>query len=1635
MTTYEADDAVVPSVHETLDSSGCYESRQYFNGLCRNQQVVDGLPMLEFPRLALRDSADRQEGCYEIDLQAALGALEFTCSSWRVQLGRTASDISVSASPSALLGSLANQAELHGRVVYSPTQPAETYDWPLDYGNTCDDWDKTLQPDCADADGTPLVNAPYWCASTWCYVDVNNCDASPLESVSFPGAVNVWWSIATCPAGGDAGGTAGCPCTSNANVVGGPGMLETGESAVLQYTSPAYSDCGVDRDCYIGSAGQFGRLELLPMTTLDLNMDTSLCMGGEFDDDNCLFKTGSALRLMGAGIEVEYNNSAPLPDVNVGAADVLRFSGLGNKTIAGALTIGSTASLEAAGGRVAIDGTITTAAESKLTVFDGELAFGGTGGSRRVEGQLTVLGGNVVFDSLTTVMATPIKTAPGAGQVKVSAGATLRLESTKRNIIDGGGLVNQGMLEVQAGDSICSVLSSTGAEASVRVAAGANLQVGVSEAAVGCPDVLAGTGGASNIGGFGLQNDGALVVEGAVSLTFDASYNSIASSASLEIRDRAVTTFARSTSPHVIGSPTLILSCGGCLHFAAGATISQPITGDGSGSIMVDAGATLSLGGATVEAHMNVTAGGVVSPASPGEEYCLPYCSSWTTAELASAPPQSRPGMASVGTVAIQGDVSFTSGGSYGVDVATVSLSTSDGVHGADKLTVRKGRVFVDGGKLAVRADAFLTMQAERWARNFSIVTADLAYGGVVGQFDDGSCTDLTMNDGSVWNDGVGYGCTERGAGVRVSCGPYGLTDQPKADEACCACGGGGKPSRSTLASTCTDITLHDGSPWDDGTGYGCTEYGAGEGVSCGPFGGEGGYNAEEACCACGGGVAVEHTARETGDPPFRVYYITKNDHDRAQQAGWQAGWFPLHPDRVERQAAAVDPAADDVGVPDCITREVCEASIVGPFRNASDIEWCDFTSAAAGSYPSCYKLCNEADQAAITAFTKKCTTVVQVVLEVRPALMDESATSSPTAFPTLYPTPEATNPERPPFDEVDFNIDFLAVNPTWSMATMVPTAAPTAFPTLEGYYMEATDKEVSVVSTTLSFPFSAEEAMHPVVQASLETGMAASLGLSADKVSVSITARRRRLTRSRFLVDSAAFDFAIESASGDPSEVEKLKNSVRGAASEGSIVAHVQQAAFERGVLTQALKDFERGISDLQLTDSNKVVTVYAPVRGLPDLVEGPDTGAVVSGPAPAPVAPVDADGNWFFQDADGNVYWWFWLAICGIVFVVGICCFQRQQQQKKKRKWEFTETTKRGSFGEIQTVGAQKQNRGMGGASSRSQVPSKQNGVDGAGGVEAANQVWQNGLAERGHGFDTQLKQQQSERQQMEGAGRGVLTPGTASQLVLGTAGQATGQAPKPQPERQPSWHESILGAVGLGGGESIASTADASSCDGSVNSEQQSRHRLPERTPSWHDSMLGMLGYPVEEDGVLPAQQRDVPGPPVPRSQQLQQQYPDPSRQQPVVNPFDSPRNNPMAPGSVHAPELYENVQAHSESYVETQHTMVDGKRVKHKHAHHHHHHHYHGEPGQDHIDHPHEHHHADDAESRDGSFSSYSGSETASVYSDDSEDPMMASNPAIRALRGGDHANRSPNATIFEEDRSNQVSKKKPGKVIV
>jgi hypothetical protein len=109
----------------------------------------------------------------------------------------------------------------------------------------------------------------------------------------------------------------------------------------------------------------------------------------------------------------------------------------------------------------------------------------------------------------------------------------------------------------------------------------------------------------------------------------------------------------------------------------------------------------------------------------------------------------------------------------------------------------------------------------------------------------------------------------------------------------------------------------------------------------------------------------------------------------------------------------------------------------------------------------------------------------------------------------------------------------------------------------------------------TLAFDITAAEAKHPVMQNALKTGVAKSLGLEAASVSiisvdgVAVAARQRQ--RRLAIVN---IEFQILSSSDDAAEADQLKQNLEAAAQDGAIVANVQEAANDKKILVQSLKD-----------------------------------------------------------------------------------------------------------------------------------------------------------------------------------------------------------------------------------------------------------------------------------------------------------------------------------------------------------------------------------------------------------------------------------------------------------------------------
>lgn len=81
-------------------------------------------------------------------------------------------------------------------------------------GDICAPHDVYLPPVCADGAGTPLVGAPEWCLSPYCYVDPANCAVANSLSKFFP-LTKLYYSYATCGATNTFDDYATCGCQDN----------------------------------------------------------------------------------------------------------------------------------------------------------------------------------------------------------------------------------------------------------------------------------------------------------------------------------------------------------------------------------------------------------------------------------------------------------------------------------------------------------------------------------------------------------------------------------------------------------------------------------------------------------------------------------------------------------------------------------------------------------------------------------------------------------------------------------------------------------------------------------------------------------------------------------------------------------------------------------------------------------------------------------------------------------------------------------------------------------------------------------------------------------------------------------------------------------------------------------------------------------------------------------------------------------------------------------------------------------------------------------------------------------------------------------------------------------------------------
>merc|ERR1712028_178088 len=192
--------------------------------------------------------------------------------------------------------------------------------------------------------------------------------------------------------------------------------------------------------------------------------------------------------------------------------------------------------------------------------------------------------------------------------------------------------------------------------------------------------------------------------------------------------------------------------------------------------------------------------------------------------------------------------------------------------------------------------------------------------------------------------------------------------------------------------------------------------------------------------------------------------------------------------------------------------------------------------------------------------------------------------------FPTLAPTVKPTNPSKPKFNPSDFNLEAMVTVETIFGATLPPTLAPTPSPTPTGYFAVKEYQKRKVVKAKVTFPVTLEQAKNPVLRQSIECGIGKSIGFGCSDVAVTgaggVSFHRRRLA-------SVDVDFQIMSRSDDPSAVKDLSSALVSAATEGSLVAYIQNGAEDNGMLLPALKAMKRELPKPTIMEAEVEVEV----------------------------------------------------------------------------------------------------------------------------------------------------------------------------------------------------------------------------------------------------------------------------------------------------------------------------------------------------------------------------------------------------------------------------------------------------------
>merc|ERR1711865_761775 len=162
----------------------------------------------------------------------------------------------------------------------------------------------------------------------------------------------------------------------------------------------------------------------------------------------------------------------------------------------------------------------------------------------------------------------------------------------------------------------------------------------------------------------------------------------------------------------------------------------------------------------------------------------------------------------------------------------------------------------------------------------------------------------------------------------------------------------------------------------------------------------------------------------------------------------------------------------------------------------------------------------------------------------------------------------------KPKFDEAAFKklqLTFTVSKKVFTAVAYVAPKDPVAPEETADFKYVIVEVEKEAVNVPFTFKMTEAEATDPDMQAALTGGIAKSLGLDSDAVTITHIGGKAVDTFRRLATGDLEITFQIVS---DQADTTALEANIKEAAEEGSIVAAIQEEASAKGVLTQALLD-----------------------------------------------------------------------------------------------------------------------------------------------------------------------------------------------------------------------------------------------------------------------------------------------------------------------------------------------------------------------------------------------------------------------------------------------------------------------------